>query len=54
MIKATLPRERALKDEEDVRAILKFTTVDTEAIKKKAEKDTTLSIFKALTASENP
>jgi len=54
MIKATVPRERALKDEEDVRAILKFTGVDVEAVKKKAKKETTLSIFEALTACENP
>jgi hypothetical protein len=31
-----------------------YSQLDIEAIKKKAEKDTTLSIFKALTASENP
>ena len=30
MIKATLLRERAVKDEEDVKAILGFTKVDTE------------------------
>jgi len=49
MIKATVPRKRALKDEEDVRAILKFTRVDIEAIKKKAKKETTLPILQALT-----
>jgi hypothetical protein len=53
MIKATVPRERALKDEEDVRAILKFSRVDVEWIKKKARKETTLSIFETLTSSED-
>ena len=48
MIKATVPKERALKDKEDIRAILRFTVVDVEAIKKRAKKDTTLSIFEAL------
>jgi hypothetical protein len=50
MMKATMPKERALKDKEDIRAILKFTVVDVEAIKKRAKKDTTPSIFEALTA----
>lgn len=53
MIKATVSEERALKDKDDVRAILKFSTVDVEAIEKKAEKDTTLSILEALTADED-
>jgi len=48
MIKSTVPRERALKDKEDIRAILRFTVVDVEAIKKRAKKDTTLSIFEVL------
>lgn len=45
MIKATVPRERALKDEEDVRAILRFTEVDVEAVKQRAREDSTLSIL---------
>jgi hypothetical protein len=45
MIKATVPRERALKDVEDVRAILRFTRVDVEAVRQRARKDSTLSIF---------
>jgi hypothetical protein len=49
MIKATKPRERALKDEEDVRAILKFTRVNVGTVKRQAEKDSTLSIFESLT-----
>ena len=45
-----MPKERALKDKEDIRAILRFTVVDVEAIRKRAKKETTLSIFEALTA----
>ena len=48
MIKATVPRERALKDEEDVKAILKFSEVDVERVKKQAKKDNTLAIFEGL------
>jgi len=50
MIKATVPRERALKDQEDVRAILRFTKLDVEAVKKKAKRNNTLSIFESITA----
>jgi hypothetical protein len=48
MIKATVPKERALKDEEDVKAILKFTKVDVEAVKQSARGDSTLSIFETV------
>jgi hypothetical protein len=48
MIKATVPKERALKDEEDVKAILKFTKVDVEAVKKQAKRDNTLAIFETV------
>ena len=48
MIRATVPRERALKDEEDVRAILRFTKVDVDAVKNRARKDSTIKIFEAL------
>ena len=46
MIKATIPRERAIKDEEDVRAILRFTEVDNAAIEMQARKEGTLEIWK--------
>ncbi len=46
MIKVTVPPERAIKDEEDVRAILRFSEVDIEAIKKQAKKDKTFEIWK--------
>ena len=48
MIRATVPRERALKDEEDIRAVLKFAEVDVEAVKRQARRDSTLGIFEAL------
>jgi hypothetical protein len=48
MIKVTLPRERAFKDEEDVRAILAFTSVDLAAVKAAAKKEGTFEILKSL------
>jgi hypothetical protein len=48
MIKATVPRERALKDEEDVRAILNFAKVDVEAVEKRARKEGTLAVWKSI------
>lgn len=49
MIKATKPRERAVKDEEDVKAILEFTEIDLEAVKARAKHDGTLAILEELT-----
>jgi len=51
MIKATVPRERALKDEDDVRAILKFTKVDMKTLKRQARKESTLSILESIVTS---
>ncbi|MEM2972148.1 MAG: hypothetical protein QW270_07000 [Candidatus Bathyarchaeia archaeon] len=51
MIKATMSRERALKDMEDVKAILKFTKVNVEVIKSRAKKENTLEIFEDIIAS---
>jgi hypothetical protein len=48
MVKATVPHERAVKDEEDVKALLTFATVDVEAVKKQARKDNTLAILEFL------
>jgi hypothetical protein len=48
MIKATKPRERAVKDEEDVKAILEFTKVDLDAVKKQAKHDGTLVVLEGL------
>jgi hypothetical protein len=50
MIKATIPKERALKDEDDIKAILKFTKVDINTIKRQAQNDNTLSILETITA----
>jgi len=48
MIKATVPRERAVKDEGDVKAVLAFAEVDVEAVKRQARKDGTLAILEGL------
>jgi len=48
MIKATVPKERALKDEDDVRAILRYTRVDMKTLKRQARKESTLSIFEGI------
>ncbi len=48
MIKATVPRDRSWKDQEDVRAILEYATVNVEAIKSQARKNNTLEIFELL------
>ncbi len=49
MIKATIPRERAIKDEEDVKSILRFTKVDLKAVRRKAEQEHTGNILDSLT-----
>jgi len=46
-----VPRERALKDEEDVKAILKFTRVNVRTVKERARKENTLSIFEDITVN---
>ena len=48
MIKATVPRERASKDEEDVKAILMFNKVDMNVVKRRARKNNTLSILETI------
>ena len=50
MIKATVHRERALKDEEDVKAILKFTEVNVNKLRKKALGNTTLALLEDILA----
>ena len=50
MIKATKPRSRAVKDEEDVKAILEFSEVDLDAVKAQAKRDGTLAILEELTS----
>ena len=51
MIKATVPRERALKDEDDVRAILRFTKVDMETVKERAGRNNTVAILEEIVGS---
>ena len=51
MIKATVPKERALKDKDDVKAILRYTKVNMKALKQRARKENTLSILEELTVS---
>lgn len=48
MIKATVQKEKALKDEEDVKAILRFTQLDKGEIEKQAKKEGTLEVWKRL------
>jgi hypothetical protein len=48
MIKATLPKERATKDKQDIKSILAFSNVDLEAVKQQAKKDQTLDILENL------
>ena len=52
MIKATVPRERALKDKDDVRAILKHTRVRINALRNQARRNNTISILEAITSSD--
>ncbi len=53
MIKATIPRERALKDKDDVRAILKFSKVRMNVLRSRAKRDNTLSILEAVTTGKS-
>ncbi len=48
MVKATVPRERALKDVEDVRAILNFAKVDVASVERRAKTDGTLDVWKSI------
>jgi hypothetical protein len=52
MIRATMPRERARKDVEDIKAILKFARVDLEAVRRQAEKEGTVKILEEITAQQ--
>jgi len=51
MIKATVPRGRALKDEDDVKAILRYAKVDMKALKRRSRREGTFSILEELTVS---
>ncbi len=51
MVKATRPKERSVKDREDIRAILHNTKVDKPRILRLARKETTLTIFQEIASS---
>jgi hypothetical protein len=53
MIRATVPRERAQKDVEDVKAMLKFTKVNLKAVRQQAEKEGTIQILEGIIAQQN-
>ncbi len=48
MIKVTIPREKALKDKEDIKAIIKYTKIDMKTLTRKAEKEKTITILKSI------
>ena len=52
MIKATIQRERASKDKDDVKAVLKHIKVNLKALKNKAKEEKTISILEELLNSE--
>ena len=52
MIRATVAKERALKDEDDVKAILKFTRVDMDLLERRARENNTLSILEGIIADK--
>jgi hypothetical protein len=53
MMKATILKERSLKDEEDVKAILRFADVNMDVVRRRAPRDNTLPIFNAILANRN-
>ena len=53
MIRATMPRERAQKDVDDIKAILKFARVDLEAVRRKAEEDGTFRILENIISQQD-
>jgi hypothetical protein len=55
MIRVTIPKERTLKDKDDIQAILKYTKINMKALKRRARIESTISILKELTgAKDNP
>jgi len=52
MIKATVPKERALKDKDDIKAILKYTKVNHKKLKERASKEKTIPILEELVSLE--
>lgn len=55
MIKVTVPKERTLKDKDDVRAILRHTEINMKALERRARIENTISILEELTRDkDNP
>lgn len=52
MIKATTPRERAIKDMEDIKAILKFTKINLAKVRQQAEKEGAIQILEEIMAED--
>jgi hypothetical protein len=52
MIKAMIQRERASKDKDDVKAILRHIKVNLKTLKNKATEEKTISILEELLNSE--
>ncbi len=50
MIKATFPKERTIKDKDDIEAIFRFTRVNLRTIKRSARGNSTLSILERILA----
>ncbi|NWF86369.1 hypothetical protein HXY32_00910 [Candidatus Bathyarchaeota archaeon] len=48
MIKVKVSEEKVAKDEEDIKAIIKYVQVDLKMLKSKAEKEKTISILNEL------
>jgi hypothetical protein len=48
MIKATVPKVRALKDVDDIKAVLRFSKVDLKAVRKGAQKNSTLPLLEKI------
>jgi hypothetical protein len=51
MIKATVSKEKALKDKDDIKAIIRYTEVNMKALKRLARKESIFSILEELTVS---
>ncbi len=48
MVKATVPKDRTLKDVDDIKTVLRFSEVDVEAVKREALKNSTLPILEKI------
>ena len=54
MIKATLPRDRSIKDKNDIVAILAHTRINMRAIERSARKASTIEIFNEIRPAQSP